>query len=78
MLVLMTDKLEYVHYAIQLSKRTTAIIKQNIYFSIIIKLIAFMLVFPGWLTLWLAILSDTGAAVLVVLNALRLLKGIKI
>ncbi|MEB6243517.1 cadmium-translocating P-type ATPase [Staphylococcus gallinarum] len=76
--VLMTDKLEYVHYAIQLSKRTTAIIKQNIYFSIIIKLIAFMLVFPGWLTLWLAILSDTGAAVLVVLNALRLLKGIKI
>ncbi|HBU9561039.1 TPA: ATPase, partial [Staphylococcus aureus] len=42
--------------------------------AIIIKLIAFVLVFPGLLTLWLAVLSDTGAAILVILNSLRLLK----
>ena len=33
-----------------------------------------MLVFPGLLTLWLTVLSDTGAAILVILNSLRLLK----
>ncbi|EWX14479.1 cadmium-exporting ATPase, partial [Staphylococcus aureus F26021] len=49
-------------------------LQQNLYFAIIIKLIAFVLVFPGLLTLWLAVLSDTGAAILVILNSLRLLK----
>src|SRR5699024_3685047 len=50
------------------------IIKQNIWFSIIIKLVALILIFPGWLTLWMAVLSDSGAAIIVVLSALRLLK----
>ena len=29
---------------------------------------------PVWLTLWLAVLSDTGAALIVILNSLRLLE----
>ena len=61
-------------YALDLSKATMSIIKQNIVFSILIKVVAMTLVFPGWLTLWMAVLSDTGAAVLVTLNALRLLR----
>lgn len=73
-IVLMADNLNKLPYTLDLSKATLTIIKQNVIFSILIKLIALMLVFPGWLTLWMAVLSDTGAAVLVTLNALRLLK----
>ncbi|AVQ98195.1 heavy metal translocating P-type ATPase [Oceanobacillus iheyensis] len=73
-IVLMADNLEKLPHTIKLSRKALAIIKQNIWFSVIVKLIAFILVFPGWLTLWLAVLSDTGAAIIVILNALRLLK----
>jgi len=58
----------------KLSRKALTIIKQNIWFSIIIKVVALVLIFPGWLTLWMAVLSDTGAALIVILNALRLLK----
>ena len=73
-IVLMSDNLQQLPKSISISKKAKTIIKQNIYFSVIIKLIAFILVFPGLLTLWLAVLSDTGAAILVILNSLRLLK----
>ncbi len=73
-IVLMADNLHKLPYTLDLSRATMQIIKQNIVFSIVIKVIAMALVFPGWLTLWMAVLSDTGAAVLVTLNALRLLK----
>lgn len=73
-IILMQDNLEKLPYTIRLSKRAIRIIKQNIWFSIIIKVIALALIFPGWLTLWMAVLSDTGAAIIVILNALRLLR----
>lgn len=73
-IVLMGDDLTKLPYAVRLSRKTLAVIKQNIAFSLIIKALAVLLVFPGWLTLWLAVLSDTGATVLVVLNSLRLLR----
>ena len=73
-IVLMADNLEKLPYTITLSKKALTIIKQNIWFSIIIKLVALILIFPGWLTLWMAVLSDSGAAIIVILNALRLLK----
>ena len=72
--VLMSDDINQLTRTISISNKAKNIIKQNIYFAIIIKLIAFVLVFPGLLTLWLAVLSDTGAAILVILNSLRLLK----
>lgn len=74
-IVLMADHLEQLPYAITLSRQTLRIIKQNIWFSIMIKCIALIFIFPGWLTLWVAVLSDTGAALLVILNSLRLLKS---
>ncbi|MGY0692747.1 heavy metal translocating P-type ATPase [Virgibacillus sp. FSP13] len=73
-IVLMADNLEKLPHTVKLSRKALTIIKQNIWFSIIVKLIALILIFPGWLTLWLAVLSDTGAAIIVILNALRLLK----
>ncbi|MBD1381305.1 heavy metal translocating P-type ATPase [Metabacillus arenae] len=73
-IVLMADNLEKLPHTIHLSRKALAIIKQNIWFSLIVKFIALALIFPGWLTLWIAVLSDTGAAIIVILNALRLLK----
>ncbi|TDL86271.1 cadmium-translocating P-type ATPase [Vibrio vulnificus] len=73
-IVLMADNLDKLSHAMKLSKKALTIIKQNIWFSIIIKVLALVLIFPGWLTLWMAVLSDTGAALIVILNAMRLLK----
>jgi Zn2+/Cd2+-exporting ATPase len=73
-IVLMADNLEKLPHTINLSRKALKIIKQNIWFSLIVKFIALSLIFPGWLTLWIAVLSDTGAAIIVILNALRLLK----
>ncbi|MDD1512207.1 heavy metal translocating P-type ATPase [Priestia megaterium] len=73
-IVLMADNLEKLPHTMKLSCKALAVIKQNIWFSIIVKVIALAFIFPGWLTLWIAVLSDTGAALLVILNSLRLLK----
>ncbi len=73
-IVLMADNLEKLPYTIALSQKALSIIKQNIWFSLIVKAIALLFIFPGWLTLWMAVLSDTGAALLVILNSLRLVK----
>lgn len=73
-IVLMADDLEKLPYTIGLSRKTLAIIKQNISFSFALKLLALLLIIPGWLTLWLAIFADMGATLLVTLNSLRLLR----
>ncbi|WP_232242962.1 heavy metal translocating P-type ATPase [Paenibacillus sp. GSMTC-2017] len=73
-IVLMADNLDKLPHTIKLSRKTLQIIKQNIWFSILIKLVALVLIFPNILTLWLAVLSDTGAALIVILNSMRLLK----
>lgn len=73
-IALMADDLSRLPYAIRLSKASLGVIKQNIAFSLLIKLAAVALVFPGWLTLWLAIMADMGASVLVTLNGIRLMR----
>jgi len=69
---LMADDLSGLPFLIRLSRSCLTIIKQNVWFSILIKLIAILLVFPGWLSLWLAILADMGTTILVTLNGIRL------
>ncbi len=71
---LMGDDLKKLPFTIKLSRKTLNIIKTNIAFAIGIKLIALLLVIPGWLTLWIAILSDMGATIVVALNGMRLMR----
>ncbi|MEC1158929.1 heavy metal translocating P-type ATPase [Cytobacillus horneckiae] len=71
---LMGDDLRKLPFTVKLSRRALNIIKANITFAIAIKFIALLLVIPGWLTLWIAILSDMGATLLVALNSLRLMR----
>lgn len=72
-IALMSDDLSRLTYTIALSRKTLRIIKQNVAFSLIIKAAILLLVIPGWLTLWLAVVGDMGTSLLVTLNGLRLL-----
>lgn len=73
-IVLMADDLAKLPFTVRLSRAALGIIRQNITFSLVTKFLAVYLVFPGWLTLWLAIFADMGATILVTLNSIRLLK----
>lgn len=73
-IALMSDDLTKLPFTIRLSRAALKIIRQNIAFSLAIKAVAVLAVFPGWLTLWLAILADMGASILVTLNGMRLLR----
>ena len=73
-IALMGDDLTKIAETIKLSQKTLRIIKENVTFALGLKLIALLLVIPGWLTLWIAIFADIGATLLVVLNSLRLMK----
>ncbi|WP_430757149.1 heavy metal translocating P-type ATPase [Pseudobacillus badius] len=73
-IVLMADNLEKLPHTVKLSRKALSIIKQNIWFSLLTKLAALILIFTGDLTLWMAVMSDTGAAILVILNSMRLLQ----
>lgn len=71
---LMADDLEKLPYTIQLSRKALRIIKENIMFALGLKIVALLLIIPGWLTLWIAIFADMGATLLVVFNSMRLLR----
>jgi Cd2+/Zn2+-exporting ATPase len=72
-IALMGDDLSKLPYLIELSRRTRRVIQQNIFFSILTKLTLGLGVFPGYVTLVLAVLvGDMGASLAVTGNALRL------
>lgn len=73
--VLMTDQLEKIVTAVQLGRRSQAIVKQNIIFAL--SFIGFLLIanFAGNITLPLGVIGHEGSTVLVTLSGLRLLKG---
>ena len=71
---LMKDDLAKIAETVLLARRTLAIIRFNITFSLALKAVFLVLTLVGFASLWLAIFADTGATLLVVANALRLLK----
>ena len=73
-IALMADDLRQLPYTMKLSRKTLQIIKENIMFALGLKIVALLLIIPGWLTLWIAIFADMGATLLVVLNSLRLMR----
>lgn len=71
---LMRDDLTMVSEAICLGRRTLGIIRFNIAFALGIKTLFLVLALLGYTSLWLAVFADTGATLLVIANALRLLR----
>jgi Cd2+/Zn2+-exporting ATPase len=72
---LMSDDLGKLPWLIRHSRRTMAVIRQNVAFSLAVKLVFVILTFAGYSSLWAAIAADTGASLLVIFNGLRLLQG---
>ena len=72
-ITLMSDDLCKLPFALQISRAAMRTIRTNIAFSIGVKLIFLGLVLAGLGTMWLAVLADVGAALLVTLNGMRLL-----
>jgi Cd2+/Zn2+-exporting ATPase len=73
-IALMKDDLSKVAEAVRLGRRTVRVIQFNIAFALAIKLVFLVLAILGYTSLWLAIAADTGATLIVIANALRLLR----
>lgn len=72
--VIMNDNLEKIVTAINISKKTNKIIKENLIFALGVKLLVLVLTLIGISTMLEAVFADVGVTVLCILNTLRLLK----
>lgn len=73
-IVIMTDEPSKIAAAINVSKRTMKIVKENIIFALTVKVLVLILASLGIATMWAAVFADVGVSVLAILNALRILK----
>ncbi|MGQ0733716.1 MAG: heavy metal translocating P-type ATPase [Acidobacteriota bacterium] len=71
---LMADELPKLAYAVRLSRATVWNIRANIAMSLVLKAAFLALAVGGLATLWMAVVADTGTSLLVVANAMRLLR----
>jgi Zn2+/Cd2+-exporting ATPase len=71
---LMADELAKIPYAVRLSRATTRNIRVNIAFSLALKAGFLVMAVAGAATLWMAVVADMGASLIVIGNALRLLR----
>jgi len=71
---LMSDEIEKLPWLIGHGRKTLALIRQNIFAALAIKVIFIVLTMIGYSNLWLAILADTGVSLAVIANSLRLLR----
>ncbi len=72
--VIMTDDLNKIEIAIEISKRTNKIIKQNLLFALIIKVLVLILSTLGISEMWEAVFADVGVTLITIFNTLRILK----
>ena len=73
-IVIMTDEPSKLCTAMQISQKTLGIVRQNIVFTLTVKLIVLLLGALGLASMWLAVFADVGVAVLAILNAIRILQ----
>jgi Cd2+/Zn2+-exporting ATPase len=72
--VIMNDDLRRIPEVIRLSRRTRAVLWQNIVLALGIKAVFLVLAVSGSATMWMAVFADMGASLLVVFNGLRMLR----
>lgn len=73
-MVIMTDELKKIIEAIQISKKTNKIIKENLIFSIGVKILILLLSLLGIADMWEAVFADVGTTLITIFNTLRILK----
>ena len=76
-IVIMNDDISKIVKAIDISKYTRKIIKENLVFAISVKIIVLILSTLGLVNMWLAVFADTGLTLLTILNSLRILRKFK-
>ena len=72
--VIMTDELTKIAQAIKISKKTMKIVKQNIVFALVVKVLVLILGALGIANMWLAVFADVGVSMLAILNSMKTLK----
>lgn len=73
-IVLMGDDLAKLPWTIRLSREALGIVRQNIVFSLGVKLVFALLALAGMANLWMAVFADVGASLIVIVNGMRLLR----
>lgn len=73
-IVLMSDDLDRISLAIDISKYTKKIIKENLIFAMSVKVLILLLSTLGYANMWLAVFADTGVTLLTIINTLRIMK----
>lgn len=73
-IVLMSDDLDRIPLAINISKYTKKIIKENLIFAMSVKVLILLLSTLGYANMWLAVFADTGVTLLTIINTLRIMK----
>lgn len=73
-IVLMSDDLDRIPLAINISKYTKKIIKENLIFAMSVKALILLLSTLGYANMWLAVFADTGVTLLTIINTLRIMK----
>ena len=76
-IVLMSDELSRIPLAINISKYTKRIIKENLIFAMSVKVVILLLSVFGYANMWLALFADTGVTLLTILNTLRIMNKFK-
>lgn len=72
--VLMADGIGALPGFIQLGRRTMSIVRQNVIISLAVKFAVLVLAILGFANMWMAVFADTGVALIVILNGMRLLR----
>lgn len=73
--VIMTDEPSKIARAMQISRTTLRIVKQNIVFALGVKVAVLVLAALGLASMWAAVFADVGVAVIAILNAMRALRA---
>ena len=72
--VIMNDQPSKLADAVVIARQTRRIVKQNITFILVIKLLVLILGAVGLASMWMAVFADVGVAVLAILNAVRIIR----
>lgn len=75
-IVIMEDDISKINIALNISKKTNKIIKQNLIFSIGVKILILILSAIGLCDMWEAVFADVGTTLITILNTLRILKKV--
>ena len=71
--VIMTDEPSKIITAINISKKTMRIVKENIVFAITVKILILILTAMGITSMWWAVFADVGVSIIAIVNSLRML-----